>query len=204
MFEVLNRVTGELTGMLDTPWVWLVVLLVAGLDAVLPFMPSETTVIIVAVLVTPSPTLLLLLVVVAAVGAMAGDWLGYVVGQRAGPGVVAMLDRGERGRRLHRWAEEQLRRRGDLLILAGRYLPGGRVAAMLSAGALGYRARRFLVVDAVATTVWATYATAIGFVGGVAFAEHPVVGLMLAFAIGLVLAALIEVGRRVGEGRCQE
>jgi membrane protein DedA with SNARE-associated domain len=196
MFDVLGRVTAELSGMLDTSWVWLVVFLVAGLDALLPFMPSETTVILVAVLVTPDPGRLLLLVVVAAAGAMAGDWLGYLVGRQAGPGVVARLERGERGRRMHQWARDQLHRNGDLAVLVGRYLPGGRMAAMLGAGALGYRPRRFLVIDAVAVTVWAAYATAIGFIGGVTLAQNPVFGLMLAFAIGLALTALIELGRR--------
>ena len=147
MSDVLARVTLELGGVVHTPWVWLVVFLVAGLDALLPLMPSEATVILVAVLVTPMPTLLLLLVVVAAAGAMGGDWLGYLIGR-------------------------------------------------LAAGTLGYPARRVLVVDAIATLVWAAYSTAIGFLGGTAFTERPVAGLMLAFTIGLALTVLIELGRR--------
>ena len=100
-------------------------------------MPSEATVILVATLVAPKPTLLLLLVAVAAAGAMGGDRLGYLVGQLARPGFVAKLARGERGRRMHDWAREQLRRNGDSVVLTGRYLPAGRMASMIVAGVLG-------------------------------------------------------------------
>ena len=37
----------------------------------------------------------------------------------------------------------------------------------------------------------------IGFVGGSAFADEPVKGLLLSFALGLALVGAIEVGRRV-------
>lgn len=201
MFELLGHITDYLDGLLGTPWLWVVVFLVSGLDALLPFMPSETTVIIVAVLVAASPARLALLVVLASVGALAGDRLGYAVGRRAGPGLLAGMQRGEKGRRMHTWASAQLRTRGDLLIIAGRYIPGGRMASMLTAGALGYPRRRFLLVDAIGTTIWAVYATAIGYLGGVAFTDRPVEGLLLAFGIGIALAVAIELVRRRADRR---
>lgn len=40
-------------GSADAPWLWLLIFSVAGLDALLPFMPSETTVLTVAVVLGP-------------------------------------------------------------------------------------------------------------------------------------------------------
>ncbi|MCZ1010343.1 hypothetical protein O1L68_30310 [Streptomyces lydicus] len=91
MFEQLDQLTEPLQGMLGSPWLWLVILLVSGLDALLPFMPSETTVVLVAVLIGPDLPLLALLAGVAAAGALAGDCLGYAVGRYAGPRAVARL-----------------------------------------------------------------------------------------------------------------
>jgi len=201
LIPLVDQAAAQLSGLVGGPWLWIVVFLVAGLDALLPFMPSEGTVIVVAVLVAASPTRLALLVAVAAVGALAGDCLGYAVGRWAGPRLVSWLRRGARGRRMHEWATDQLRLRGAAVILAARYLPGGRVATMLTAGALGYPSRRFLTVDALATTLWAGYATAIGFAGGAAFTTNPAAGLLLALGIGLLTAAMIELGRRLARVR---
>lgn len=201
MIALVEQATAQLGGMVGGPWLWLVVFLVAGLDALLPFMPSEATVIVVAVLVAASPARLALLVGVAAAGALTGDCLGYAVGRWAGPRLLSWLRRGARGRRLHTWAADQLRLRGAAVIVAARYVPGGRVATMLTAGALHYPSRRFLTVDAVAATLWAGYATAIGFAGGAAFTTHPAAGLLLALSIGLLTATMIELGRRLASVR---
>ncbi|MGI5257434.1 DedA family protein [Streptomyces angustmyceticus] len=132
MFEQLDQLTEPLRGMLGSPWLWLIVLLVSGLDGLLPFMPSETTVVLVAVFIGPDLPLLALLAGVAAAGALAGDCLGYAVGRCAGPRAVARLLRGERGRERHSRARARVERHAALLIVAGRFLPGGRVVAALS------------------------------------------------------------------------
>ncbi|WP_248001099.1 VTT domain-containing protein [Streptomyces sp. RPA4-5] len=134
MFEQLDQLTASLQGMLGSPWLWLVILLVSGLDALLPFMPSETTVVLVAVLIGPDPALLALLAGVAAAGALAGDCLGYAVGRYAGSRASARLLRGERGRARHLRARARVERHAALLLIAGRFLPGGRVVAALSTG----------------------------------------------------------------------
>lgn len=201
MLDVLNRLTDVLHGLLDSPWLWAVVLLVSALDALLPFMPSETTVIIVGVLVVPDLTKLAMLIMIAAVGAWAGDCLSYLIGRQSGPAVLARLARGERGAAQYQWAHTQLLRHGTVLLLAGRYLPGVRAVTMLSAGALRFPVRQFLLTDALGAGVWAAYAALVGYVGGTAFQDHPVYGMLLAFAIGLTVATLVEVGRRVAGRR---
>ncbi|MEW2500491.1 MULTISPECIES: VTT domain-containing protein [unclassified Amycolatopsis] len=195
--ELLQHVTDLLRGALGSPWLWVLVFAVAGLDALLPFMPSETTVVTVAVLLGPDPERLALLALVAATGAWAGDCLGYAVGRAAGLRAIARLQRGPSGRQRYEWAREQVRRQAPLLIIAARYLPGGRVASALATGSLGYPLRRFMPLDAVGAAVWSVYSVLIGLVGGATFADEPVKGLLLSFLLGLGLVTLIEFGRRL-------
>jgi membrane protein DedA with SNARE-associated domain len=197
MVDLLGRMTDALHSMIDSPWLWVVVFAVAGLDALLPFMPSETTVVIVGVLIAPDLALLPMLILVAATGAWAGDCLAYTFGRYSGPKVIARMTRSEKGRHRHEWAKTLLRRHGNILIIAGRYIPGVRAVTMLTAGALRYPTRQFLVTDAVGAGVWATQAALIGALGGAAFKDNPVMGMLLALGLGLVLATLIEVIRRL-------
>jgi len=194
---LLGQVTEVLRDALGSPWLWMLVFAVAGLDALLPFMPSETTVVTVAVLLGPDPARLAVLAAVAAGGAWAGDCLGYAVGRSAGPRAIARLQRGQDGRRRHDWARDQVRRNGGLLIIAARYLPGGRVAGALATGSLGYPLRKFVALDAAGAAIWAVYSVLIGFAGGAAFADEPAKGLLLSFSLGLGLVFAIETGRRL-------
>ncbi|WP_229700279.1 DedA family protein, partial [Streptomyces kronopolitis] len=191
MFDQLDRLdqlTEPLRGMLDSPWLWLIILLVSGLDALLPFMPSETTVVLVAVLIGPDPAPLALLAGVAAAGALAGDCLGYAVGRRAGPRALARLLRGARGRARHAGARAMVERHAALLVVAGRFVPGGRVVATLSTGSVGFPLRRFVVLDAVGAGLWAVCSAALGGFGGTALTDSPVVGMLLASGVGLLVA----------------
>jgi len=195
--ELLEHITELLRGALGSPWLWVLVFAVAGLDALLPFMPSETTVVTVAVLLGPDPRWLATLAVIAAAGAWAGDCLAYSVGRAAGPRALARLQRGPSGRQRYEWARAQVRRQAPLLIVAARYLPGGRVASALACGSLGYPPRRFVSLDAAGAALWACYSVLIGLAGGAAFADEPVKGLLLSFLLGLLLVSLIESIRRL-------
>ncbi|WP_372671427.1 DedA family protein [Amycolatopsis kentuckyensis] len=195
--ELLGHVTELLRGALGSPWLWVLVFAVSGLDALLPFMPSETTVVTVAVLLGPDLADLTLLAAVAATGAWAGDCLGYALGRVAGPRAIARLQRGADGHRRYEWARDQVRRNGGLLIVAARYLPGGRVASALATGSLGYPLRRFVPLDLAGAAIWAVYSVLIGLAGGAAFADEPVKGLLLSFSLGLGLVFAIETGRRL-------
>jgi membrane-associated protein len=197
MLDALNRITDLMQGMVGSPWLWLIVFVVAALDALLPFMPSDTTMIIVGVLVAPDSRMLLLLIAIGMVGALAGDCLGYLIGRHGGTLVIPRLTRDEAGQRKYQWALAQLRRHGSLLIMIGRYIPGGRVTTMLGAGALHYPVRRFMITELIATAVWSAYCALIGFAGGASFREHPAVGMLLAVGAGVVLMGVLEVVRRI-------
>lgn len=204
MLDWLDALTALLAGALDSPWLWLVVFLVSGLDALLPFMPSETSVITVAVLLGPDLGGLAALAGVAAAGALAGDVLGHCLARVAGPRALRGLQRNDKGRRHYEWAKERLHRHAGVLVVAGRYVPGGRVAVALATGSLRFPLGRFVVLDAVGVSVWAVYAVAIGRLGAAGFADRPAQGLLAAFGIGLATVGVAELVRRLFAHRARD
>lgn len=183
MPHVLNTIAAS-------PWVLALVFLIAGLDAILPFMPSESTVVAcgVAAANTGRP-LLSLLIVVSAAGAYAGDHLSFRIGRH----LPARVKRPHAVRRL-------LHRRGGLVIVFARYLPGARSATALSAGMLGYSAVRFHWYTALGVLLWATEAALLGYLGGALFENRPVLGLLLGLAGALLITAIAAaVGRSTEE-----
>lgn len=204
MLELLDQFVELLRSTVDSPWLWLIVFLITGLDALIPFSPSETTVVTVAVLVSPRPELLALLVVVATAGALLGDCLSHFVGRTAGPAVIDRLEHGEKGRERVAWARAKVNRHAKLLILVARYIPGGRFATGIATGGIRYPWRTFVVYDAMGAGIWATYSTAIGWFGGAYFADNPGLALLLAFAIALITVGMIELARRAWHRRENE
>ncbi|WP_206515662.1 DedA family protein [Georgenia faecalis] len=181
-----------------SPWVLLAVLVLAMVDGFFPPVPSESVVIAAAVLATAGDgPPLLLLVPVAALGAFVGDTIAFAVGRRV---PLDRVLRGRRGSRARVRAEAGLARRGTALIVGARFVPVGRVAVNLSAGALGFPARRFLATAGVAAVLWAGYSTALGVAASRLFALSPTLAVAAGVAggilSGLVLDALVSAGQR--------
>lgn len=180
-----------------SPVSYLVAVVVPGLDAVFPVLPSETAVIALGVSTAGSTDLrIALLVALAAVGAFLGDNLSYLVGRRFGPWVDRRFFAGDRGARRREWAMRTLDHYGARLIVICRFIPGGRTAVTLTCGATAFRRRTFVWATAVAGVIWACYAFALGRIGGKAFEGKPWIGLALAFGLALAVSALVEVIRR--------
>jgi membrane protein DedA with SNARE-associated domain len=178
-------------------WVYPLIAGVAALDAVFPLVPSEATVIAAAALTGAGDLVLSLVLVSGAAGAVIGDNVAYLIG-RAGQGpLTGRLLRSPGWRARVGRAEALLRERSATVIVASRFIPGGRTATMLSAGLVGLPWRRFLLFDLAAGVLWATYASLIGLVGGKAFADRPLHALLLAFGLAAALVLLIEGGRRL-------
>jgi membrane protein DedA with SNARE-associated domain len=115
-----QRMPHSLDAVAASPWVLAVVFLVSGLDAILPFMPSESTVVACGVIAAgtgrPHPGLL---VVVAAAGALAGDLISFRVGRRSTAAVAARLTH-RHTRAPHAWVDRLLHSRGGLVIVFAR------------------------------------------------------------------------------------
>jgi membrane protein DedA with SNARE-associated domain len=178
-------------------WTYGIVLAFALLDAVAPIVPSETLVVAAAALAASGRLSLAAVLAAAAAGALLGDNVAYGVGRAAGPRLERRLSSSPARRRRLDWAARRLDERGGTLVVVSRFVPGGRTATMVAAGLLRMRWRRFVVFDVAAAVCWASYAGLIGFFGGTAFEDEPLVGVGAALGIALVLALLIEAGRRL-------
>ena len=176
-----------------SPWTYAAVFGIAALDAVLPLVPSETAVITAGVIAASGDLIVPLVILVAALGAMLGDNVSYLGGQLVGRRGAKRIFRGDRGRRSLAWAERTLDRRGGLLLVVARFIPGGRTAATFTAGVVSYPWKtRFLPFDALGATFWAAYSALLGYFGGEAFEQSPWKGLILAFAIAAGVAIGVE------------
>jgi membrane protein DedA with SNARE-associated domain len=180
---------------MSSPWIYLVLFAVAAVDGFFPLVPSETSVLTAGVFAASGETLLPLVIVAAALGAFAGDQTSYFLGRAAGLRLHKRVARGSRREAALEWARRALASRGGVIIIVSRYFPGARTAVTLTAGAVGYAWRRFAAFGGAAAVAWATYASLVGYVGGVAFEHDPVKGLLLGFGVAAVVTASAEAAR---------
>jgi membrane-associated protein len=176
-------------------WAYLIVSVLAYLDALVPVVPSETSVITAGVVASAGKLNLALIVAAAASGAFLGDNTAYFIGSRFGNRINQRFFSGEKARKRLEWAQRQVSERGGELIAIARFIPGGRTVVTLSAGTLGYPWRRFVLFDAAAALGWALYASLLGYFGGHAFEAAPWKGLLLALGIAFAVTGAIEVAR---------
>jgi len=174
-------------------WSYFLIFGVAAVDAFFPLVPSETVVIIGGNLSAHGDLSLPLVIVAAASGAFVGDNICYGIGTVVGERTVRRWFRGEKAKKRLEWAEQALDRRGAYIIIIARFIPGGRTAVTFSAGYIPtFPWRRFVVYDAAAAGLWASYAALLGYFGGKTFENHPFFGLMIALGIALSLGLLVE------------
>lgn len=190
MFSQFTQLVSDASG-----WAYAIIFLLALLDALVPVVPSETSVITAGVVASSGDLSVPLIILAAGGGALAGDNIAYLLGHRYGRRIEARFFSGDRGRKQIQWAERQLAQRGGELIVIGRFIPGGRTAIALSAGTLRYPWRRFVLFDVLAALIWAAYATLLGYFGGRAFEHAPWKGLLLALAIAFAVAGGVELTR---------
>jgi membrane-associated protein len=190
VFHHLTQLVSDASG-----WAYLIIVLLAFFDAIIPIVPSESTVITAGVLSASGDLSLPVVIAAAAGGAFLGDNTAYLIGRRFGGRVNERFFRSEKAKKRIDWAEGQLEERGGELIAVGRFIPGGRTAVTLSAGTLHFPWRRFALFDAFAALGWGLYASLLGYAGGHSFEHDPWKGLVLALGIAFAVVAAVEVVR---------
>lgn len=195
---------GELlTALVTSPWVYVIAWLLCTLDGFFPVFPSESVLIALGVFAADGSPELTLLIAAGALGGFTGDNVAYQ--RRAGPTMSRRLGRRRRGRAALRRARGALDRRGGMLIVVTRYVPGGRTATTVTAGTLGYPRWRFQAFAALAAVTW-TYSCLLGFWGGQVFEDSTLRALLAAFVVAGAITAGTELirwlrGRRSGRER---
>jgi membrane protein DedA with SNARE-associated domain len=178
-------------------WTYVLVFGLATLDVLAPILPSESVVVAAAALAASGRLNVLVVALAAAAGALLGDNIAFFCGRLLDTRMRRWLEATPRRRERLDWAEHQLERRGGVIIIGSRFIPGGRTATMIGAGLLEMRWRRFVIFDIAAAVIWALSCTAIGYFGGTAFEDEPIIGIGVALALALVAGAAIEAGRRL-------
>jgi membrane protein DedA with SNARE-associated domain len=173
-------------------WAYVVIFALAALDAILPLVPSETAVITAGVLAAGNDLNLALVLGCAALGAFVGDNATYLLGRRFGDRAMNRLSRSENGAKRVEWARGLLRNHSGELIVAGRFVPGGRTAVSLTAGSTKLAWPRFVRLDVIAAVVWASYASLLGYFGGRAFEHSAWKGLVVALGTAVAVTALVQ------------
>jgi membrane protein DedA with SNARE-associated domain len=204
----------------DAPWGLVVLYALATVDGFFPPVPSEGAVIALAALgATGGGPALWQVGVVAAAGALSGDLTAYSMGSRLPPGRLRTLRglrgsrmlgvlQGRRARRAAAWAEAALAERGAALVLAARFVPVGRVAVNMTAGAVGFSRARFTALAAAAAVLWALGSVLLGVGAGTLLAGQPPVvrvlaGVLVGAALGVTLDRVLR-WRRRRAGRARE
>ncbi|WP_413452167.1 DedA family protein [Georgenia phoenicis] len=179
-------------GMADSPWLLVAVLALATIDGFFPPVPSESIVIGVAVLaMTGDGPNLWLLILVAAVGAFTGDLIAYTIGSKV-PIDRLRIFQGKRGKASLAWARRALAQRGTVLILSARFVPIGRVAVNMTAGAVRFPRPRFILIAAIAAIVWGGYSTVLGIGAGVFLHDHPLVAIAVGVTGGVLIGFVVD------------
>lgn len=180
---------------LSSPWGLLALAAVAAIDGFFPVVPSESLVVTAGVFAAAGNQTLALIIAAGALGAFTGDHVSYFVGRRAGDRLTGRLKAGSRKSAAYEWARRILAERGGTVIVVGRYVPGGRTAVTLTAGAVRHPLSSFTLFDGIAAASWATYAALVGYLGGAAFEEEPAKGVLLGLGLALSVAGAIELLR---------
>lgn len=202
MEELLTAITAWVIALAGSPWVFVALYAFATIDGFFPPIPSESVIIALAALsVSTGEPNFWVLGAVAAAGAFTGDQIAYSIGRRI-PVRSLRFMQGRRAQAALGWAERALADRGAAFIIAARYVPIGRVAVNMTAGAVGFGRARFTVLAAIAAITWSVYSVLLGIGAGVWLKEHPLLAVVVGVAGGLLLGTLIDpVVKRVLRGR---
>ena len=125
------------------------------------------------------------------VGAVAGNALGYVIGDRAGPKVFQREDSKIFKKKYVDKTRDFFEKYGNRAIVLGRFVPVVRtfITVMAGVGTMGFR--RFIVFSAVGAVLWAVGVAVLGYyLGSIPFVRDNLEIMILAF----VAIAVVPVG----------
>lgn len=196
---MLVDLTSVLTAVGVSGWLLVVVFAVCLIDGFFPPVPSETTVVAgltLAFAAHASPWMIAGVLAAAAAGAASGDSIAFAIGRRVGTDRWRWMRRPRVARALT-WARGQVDRRPAALILGARYIPIGRVAVNVTAGASGMAYRRFLPISLLAALAWAGMCWLLSSVVSAWLGDTPLVATLVAVAASIVLGIVVDLVSRV-------
>lgn len=190
--EWVETLEAWILALAESFWVFPALYGFATIDGFFPPIPSESVVIALGSLNRSSgvPNLGFVLLF-AALGAFTGDQIAYQIGKKINVRRLGFM-RSERAQAALDWAERSLEHRGASFIIAARYVPIGRVAVNMTAGAVGYHRPRFVGLTAFAAVTWACYSALIGIASGSLLEGQPVLAIVVGVIGGLIVGVLVD------------
>jgi membrane protein DedA with SNARE-associated domain len=189
MSEILSAVASPM-------WAYAALWALLTIDAFIPVLPTQAIMITSGVLAAHGELSLPVAIAVGAAGVLCGDLAWYAIGRLSPPPAATRRPQRPWVARLAALASVRaaarltrgLRRPGPLVILLGRFVPGGRMATCFHAGRSRYPNRRFLTYELLAAFGWASYGGVVGQIGGDAVTDSAWLLLAIA-AVGAVVFA---------------
>jgi len=191
--ELTSAINDWVLGASGAWWVLPVLFLLCLIDGFFPVLPSESLLVALASVWAASLGWwsLPILALVGAVGAFVGDQVAFRLGAAMGTRRWRWMNR-PRIRRVLDMAEHQLEARGAVLIFTARYIPIGRVAVNLTAGASGFSRPRFSFYDALGCLIWGAYSVGIGALAGRWMEHNHLLAIVVSIAIAVALGWLLD------------
>lgn len=188
----MDAINEFVTAQAGALWVYPVLFALCAIDGFFPPLPSESVLMTLASLSgSTGRPFLSVLIVVAALGAIVGDNIAYEIGRRVGADRFAWMRKPKAREALTR-ARHGLDKRGVVIILTARYIPIGRVAVNMTAGATHYPRRKFVPLTVVAGVTWALYGALMGRFVGDFFDDQPLIGAGVSIVVALILGVLLD------------
>lgn len=187
--DVINEF---ITGQAAALWVYPLLFVVCTVDGFFPPVPSETVLVTLASLSgSTGRPYLAAIIVIAAVGAILGDNIAYTIGRRVGTERFRWM-RTTKGKAAFAWARRGLDKRGAAVILTARYIPIGRIAVNMTAGATRYPRKKFVPLTILGGITWALYSSLMGRLVGGWFESQPLLGAAISVCVAVVLGIGID------------
>ena len=200
MSSFFGQLVDFLEALSGSPWFYVAIVMIAFLDSVIPLVPSETTVILGGAAAAAGELSLPLVLILAATGAFMGDSAAYTLGSQLGASIQRLIFRGPKGPERVSSLHRQISKRGGLLLITARFIPGGRTALTLTCGLTQQPYTSwFARWDFIAVVIWASYAGGLGFFFGQWF-DHGT-AFLLAFSSALTFTLAVELVQRVKAAR---
>lgn len=194
--DAINTVVIDAAGQ---PWVLAVLFACCVIDGFFPPVPSESLVVgLAAVAVSTGVPNLWLIIAISGAGAVVGDNIAYLIGRKVGTDRFRWMRR-PRAQVAFERAGRELARRSASYIITARYIPVGRVAVNMTAGATGVPHPRFLGLSILAGISWAAYSVSFGVVAGSWAEDNPLLAMGIAIVLALAIGVLVDhlVQRRI-------
>ena len=168
--------------------------------AVVPLAPTEAVLIGYGVLAASGELSLTAVIAVAALGCAVSDLVNFAVGRALGMRALARIGQRPGPRAVVAWTASKLATRGESILVAVRFVPGGGLAGAVLAGALRWPLRRFVPVAVVGATLWSAYTATLGYFGGQLFTD-PVVATVISFGVATLISVPIGMAVKAAQRR---